>query len=449
MLNKNAKRNLNKLKKEFFFQIFKPFEIEYEDLAQLLKYREFDVLYDYLAEIANYHLIGNRDKFIKAVDTVVAKTNPTQIALFGRTLITKFQFSDSCFTYLLELTQLFLELECEYTAVGYDGDVVEKKVPSVFEFIMFAGSVADEFKVKCVATGDRVGSLDRTQLKQVANLVQMKYDDLTLVNEFISTLGFEQCIIQASIAGIVQSVFGLLGVGHTTFYDCLTWIREDTTEDICILTGRCIFNSLDESDIFKHRQKLYREKGTKIKLDTNYDYINFIELHEVHRDDEHLMVIEYETDEARRIFGFDLRRPETLASGVMYQVDCSVVMFVMWLLGLWDEMKEAVENTPMPDKDAKRRVKYMLEYIDSYESVVEPTKFHFEDPVSWNYKASLTSGSSGKSKQYRKVNAYVRRLPDGQKASGDRGLLAEKYCLELKDGYTLVDEYEVGKELAL
>ncbi len=83
----------------------------------------------------------------------------------------------------------------------------------------------------------------------------------------------------------------------------------------------------------------------------------------------------------------------------------------------------------------------MIERVSVY---FEDETLYYSEPIWWNYD-QVKSRKKGQAVELTKlisVGTYFRRLPKGQQASENARTLAQKYCMILEPGYTLVEGFE-------
>lgn len=254
-------------------------------------------------------------------------------------------------------------------------------------------------------------------------------------------------------------------------YDLLSsaaWERENTVQATSpvILFYLYFIENCVEPEVLKRRKFYVRDKGVRIVFEKPTNGISFIEVREFHRIEpyeEHILNFFYTVDTGEtRMFYLSMSDITASTIPLMFEKDADVVLMVMAWLGLLQDIKltpgkvfsdiktnktfkeSSKKNLTM--KDAVAVSADMNKWISMAIEAMNPSNYYYETPTQWNYnnesKTVLNKGIVPKSNVIVKVGRYTRRLPEGQKVSTEALELAKKYYIELKEGYTIVDEFE-------
>lgn len=247
-------------------------------------------------------------------------------------------------------------------------------------------------------------------------------------------------------------------------YDLLQtahWEREETVNpsSSVIMFFMVMLNNFFDKELLQTRKFYVREKGVKIVFDPAVNTISSIEVREVHNDneyDEHYLNFFYTLDSGEtRMFYLSMKDLSNAEMPLLYEKDAEVTMMILAWLGILDEFsinpqkmfeiirkeepKVTMSSCIVLAKGMNRWLKYCTEAMTS-------KNYYYETPTQWNYSVEVGSKTrslgSGTSQRLVTVGRYTRKLPDGQKPSSDALALAKKFYIELKDGYTIVDEFE-------
>lgn len=238
---------------------------------------------------------------------------------------------------------------------------------------------------------------------------------------------------------------------------CMHWEREETTKpkSTVLLFFNYLIKNLIEPDILRNRDFYIRDKGVRIVFDKPLDTVVSIELREVHLDnqfDEHYINFFYtlKTGETRMLT-LSMKDIINVESLLLYEMDAQVTMMVLAWLGLLNtlkikpgDIKRTQSNVDM--KSCVEVSKGLNEWIAFIVNGMKSGNYYYETPTQWNYN-NINSVNKGKervasSQRLIKVGRYTRRLPAGHNPSQEALALAKKYYIELKPGYTIVDEFE-------
>ena len=122
--------------------------------------------------------------------------------------------------------------------------------------------------------------------------------------------------------------------------------------------------------------------------------------------------------------------------------DCDAVLWLICWLGLKDVLLNCdwLENCENPELTFS--VKLMLKAIAHH---AEEENLYYEESPSWNYESHSDGAkkfvSTTKIQRQIQVGNYLRKLPNGAKASAEAMAAAKHYCLDLEDGYTFVNSF--------
>lgn len=201
----------------------------------------------------------------------------------------------------------------------------------------------------------------------------------------------------------------------------------------------------ESDDILKKRRIFVREKGVKVCLTKPVDDIHDIYIKEIHESDEHFILVRYLRDNGRyREFYLDIKNINVIHLQAITRQDYSVLLWILCWLGLQEEIEQNLRNLNQTDLPISEQI---VKDIYDYKCLLaKDSNLVYEDPIAWNYEYKSHSACHKNQEQpvNRKqvtVGRYIRRLPNGTKASVEAKACAEQFCLELEDGYTFVNEF--------
>lgn len=230
--------------------------------------------------------------------------------------------------------------------------------------------------------------------------------------------------------------------------------------EISIIGSMCIYN-YDFCKSFRKRKDLavLRTHGTHIKT-TQFEY----DLYEKHyKGDYYIAIIVYyeffevENDNKISIPYYTIINV-TKGIGIgENSLPNEVILSLYDLYDMYDIIPSELGNvfTLMYQDFDTGELKILTDTMDIEEKDKikrKDLKYEVTSPSWWKYKdldySSRTKNKNKTSKsynnQYRHVSAFIRKMPLGEKGNrrSDAEILAEKYQIELKPGYTIVEEYE-------
>lgn len=247
-----------------------------------------------------------------------------------------------------------------------------------------------------------------------------------------------------------------------SFLQCAVWEREDTVNNKSVHLNMFsyVIEKLLEKDVLKTRDFYVRDKGVRIVFKDVFNGFKSIEVREYHdiKTDEHYINIYYtiDTGDTRMLF-ISMSDISGVTIPVMFEKDADAIMIILKWLGILDTVTTnplqvfSELNTDLKSKvsmdDAKEMSTLVNSWIANYVDNFKEDLYYYETPRQWNYTGASSKGDSGfelseKPKRIVKVGRYTRRLPVGQNVSAEARALANKYFIELKEGYTIVEEFE-------
>lgn len=241
------------------------------------------------------------------------------------------------------------------------------------------------------------------------------------------------------------------------------WERDDNDSSGILGMSNFIFTTLLDYDVMLNRKFFVREKGVRIVFNEPLRNLQSIDVREYHSPDdskyeEHYFTFFYTlTNGSNRMVYIDMTRLGSVSTPILYEMDAEVTLLMLAWLGLLDtafltedKLSELFDANGVNEYDRKHLGTFtqdinrlIKEMIDS----MNPENFTYYTPSQWNYDV-FSSKSSDKlyipeePRKLVKVGRYTRRLPEGQTASLEAQALAKRFFIELKEGYTLVDEHE-------
>ncbi len=195
------------------------------------------------------------------------------------------------------------------------------------------------------------------------------------------------------------------------------------------------------ADILKKRKFFIRERGVSVWLTKSLVGVSNICIKEIHESDRHLIWIQYLMDIGHyREFYLDIENINVVHLQATTWQDYIVLLWVLYWIGLQNEMEQNVREQ---DNDADQLLKKTYNFLGC---LAEDSNLVYEDPEGWNYEcksrpAKQKGDKQSIGKKQVTVGRYVRRLPNGAKASEEAKAYAKQFCLELEDGYTFVNEF--------
>lgn len=227
---------------------------------------------------------------------------------------------------------------------------------------------------------------------------------------------------------------------------CLQFIfhdHEDRGKSKMIALLSELFDS-HTPDFLKQRKIFVREKGVIIRLKKPCAGINSFFVKEIHENDHHLILLQtrYGSLGAKKNLIIDIEHINFVIAELIL---CSDYTAVIWLI-CWLDLKDVLlksdwlKNCEYPAliDDAK----LLFEFIAQY---AEEDNLYYEEPTSWNYENHRVgikkSVSVPKIQKQIQVGNYLRKLPNGAKASPEAVAAANHYCLDLEEGYTFVNSF--------
>lgn len=285
------------------------------------------------------------------------------------------------------------------------------------------------------------------------------------VNDFISTAEKDSLktlvtkIMESGVYASFVNVFSIEDRWNIAFPSCFLE-RTDFTQNNETCNVVRSFIEVFGFDCLRRRRIFVREKGVILRLLKPYDGVTVIFVREMHdTEDHHYIFIEYVIGEhyISRDVVLDIQNLKNSYYQIMFETDYSVTLGILYWLGIFDDTPDTVTKvlkylTSMVNSTVHADIESGLSSLISECIRVVARSFSkdnivYEDPANWNYQASAKRSVPDKSKEavFEKkilVGRYVRKLPSGSHASVGAKRLAENYCMELKDGYTFIDEFE-------
>ena len=217
--------------------------------------------------------------------------------------------------------------------------------------------------------------------------------------------------------------------------------------------------------ILKDRKRLTYEGGIEVTASMGGFNEKYYAIEEEHVKDKHL--IKFKVYKDHFLSKTALLNIESLDLEVLKSLEIIDIAMLFKILGLNDELKEYIGKSVTKDFfdciglafGENRDVTYDCTKVDSVSLLeecidkLENVDLVYRQPSWYNYKSksyfNKNDDKPSKEIQETKVYRYTRKLPEGQKASEQAKLLAKKYCINLSDNLTIVDEYTRGKSTCL
>lgn len=247
-----------------------------------------------------------------------------------------------------------------------------------------------------------------------------------------------------------QSLFAPVDTSCSKYWWSSAWEREDLTANtsICATAVAFLFDSATP-DILRNRKFYVREKGVIVRFSEPFESLSKIYLQEFHDSTLNLHYIfarTYRCENDRFVRDYvmpidDIRSGITL---LLYESDYTTMLMVLGILGVLDEFMASVKESPEFSADMIAEVISMFTAVSDW---VHRAPWVYEEPIWWNYdtQGSHPSEDSTDTKRATRsvhVGCYTRLLPKGQQASSEARGLANKYHINLKPGYTFVNEFD-------
>lgn len=488
-MNQNMTRRLDNAKIELWRRTAILADIDYADLAFLLVFhtKTADLLYDNCMDIVNKR--GSKDSFIlckKILDLVNTIEPYDFLVTYRKLLLSSYEIENRVFTFFLQLMQLLCELVFKHTVCGFDsstGEIfLEEDCPTMYELVMLLlGRIHSSFGF-AFQVGGNGRKLNPVDFNKSEYFIQEKYSKDVCIKAVTNALHMP-VLVEDSERHVLEVIENLLGYGFVIqaiqifndsylpqrSTDCTVWKRETTdlrSEEsdwfMSIFASTTGFLA-ERIEFLKYRNRLVREKGVVLRFAEPFDNVNQVFLKEVHQEStgEHYLYLLMQLDSGvQRPLVIDLLRPDTCYAQMCFQVDVSIVMLIFAWLGVIDTMRDTVAATTLTEfrkflevddtvessnlQMVKNSMLSFLDITDEFKSTLD--EMEILEPLSWRYTGTTHFNKVvEKCKSYhyelRKVGAFVKRLPKGQEASQEARDAAERYCMELRPGYTLVSPF--------
>lgn len=197
-------------------------------------------------------------------------------------------------------------------------------------------------------------------------------------------------------------------------------------------------------DFLKQRKIFIREKGVIIRLKKPCAGINSFFVKEIHESDHHLILLQtrYSSLGVKKNLIIDIEHINFVIAKLILCSDYTAVIWLICWLGLKDVLLECDWFQDCEEFELANNVKLLFEFIAQY---AKKDNLYYEDPSNWNYEnhgvGVKKSVSVPKIQKQIQVGNYLRKLPNGAKASPEAVPAANRYCLDLEDGYTFVNSF--------
>ncbi len=250
-------------------------------------------------------------------------------------------------------------------------------------------------------------------------------------------------IMTASVYSAIENLFNP-GMQANVCLHFLSIERESSLEE-SVING--VMNAIilgTGVDVLKYRKLFVREEGVTLQFQKSFDKITEVTLREVHEEGLHYILVRYCLHgQCYRDLVLNIEDLETSFITFMYEIDFSLTLGLLCWLGLKERIIAGLESVALlSGKDAiKAEIATMIEKVSIY---FEDENLYYSEPIWWNYdqvKSKFTPRTIELTKIV-SVGTYSRRLPKGQQASENAKVLAQKYCMILEPGYTLVEGFE-------
>lgn len=227
---------------------------------------------------------------------------------------------------------------------------------------------------------------------------------------------------------------------------CLQFIfhdRKDKGESNMVALLSELFDSFTP-DFLKQRKIFVREKGVIIRLKKSCSGINSFFVKEIHEDNHHLILLQtrYGALDAKKNLIIDIEHSNFMMNELFLRSDSIAVIWLICWLGLRDVLLACDWFKNCEDFASANNIKLLFEFVAQY---AEEGNLYYEEPPSWNYEGHSVGAkklvSTPKIQKQIQVGNYLRKLPNGAKASPEAVAAANHYCLDLEDGYTFVNSF--------
>lgn len=197
-------------------------------------------------------------------------------------------------------------------------------------------------------------------------------------------------------------------------------------------------------DVLKYRKLFVREAGVTLQFHKSFDKITEVMLREVHREGLHYIFVRYCLNgQCHRNLVLNIEDLETSFITYMYEIDFSLTIGLLCWLGLKERITVGLEDVELlRGEDAiKAEIAAVVERVSAY---FEDENLYYSEPIWWNYDQVKHKAAPATIEMTKlvSVGTYSRRLSKGQQASENARTLAQKYCMILEPGYTLVEGFE-------
>lgn len=216
------------------------------------------------------------------------------------------------------------------------------------------------------------------------------------------------------------------------------------------------------ADAGKKRDIFLREKGVILSFNETIDNISCLllgEYHSVNGDlEEHLLSLTYQlSDGSSRTLVISLDKLHVVNAQLLFEIDITALLLTYAWLGLFKDITEenkevllvaCMGSFPEADKEELEGcIALLVNAAEQLNKITHDENTFYYEPTQWNYNYTKNSSKPREFKKNKvlsedvKVSGYIRKLPEGQKASEEAKMLARKYFLELEEGTTFVKEF--------
>lgn len=270
-------------------------------------------------------------------------------------------------------------------------------------------------------------------------------DKYRALQEAIEVQDDEEFMSKLKVGSYSASLYSVFDNEPSPNY-CLQFVfhdRKDKGESKMIALLSELFDS-HAPDFLKQRKIFVREKGVIIRLKKFCAGINSFFVKEIHESDHHLILLQtrYGSLGVKKNLIIDIEHINFVIAELILCSDYTAVIWLICWLGLKDVLLKSDWFQDCEDSTLADNVKLLFEFIAQY---AEQDNLYYEEPPSWNYESHgvgvKKSVSVPKIQKQIQVGNYLRKLPNGAKASPEAVAAADNYCLDLEDGYTFVNSF--------
>lgn len=313
-------------------------------------------------------------------------------------------------------------------------------------------------RILCTNKSIRTGLLDTVRKeieKEEPKVFEAMQMEAEYNKQYMAELAMSLCSERYHLTIIPQLYINRETLENTEIYQSPDLNRNIEIEDPMLSTILGLMSMT--SGVLTNREFVIPKNGMKVILreDRKQDFKEmFLKEYHIEEDDIHKLIVSYKHSELRRTLVLDIKNIKTMLYSVTTEVDVIAMMHVFKILGIYDDLKEIVEDSESLSKilNEVNMNKNKIGLEDVQKVLKEGMKemddkmlgdYRYEEPYSWNFSKSNKSLNKVKDtggirvEKIIEIDRYTRKLPTGQEASQDALEYAKKYAINL-EGKTIV-----------